>query len=57
MYELKQMLLHFDRLEETGLIKAFSCLKKDIDLLSILEDDISVDEKKNILKKKIKILM
>jgi hypothetical protein len=34
----------------------FNCLKKDVDLLIILEESVSVEEKKKILNKKIKIL-
>ncbi len=32
-------------------------MKKDIDLISILDDEMNIEDKKNILNRKIKILL
>jgi hypothetical protein len=56
LYELKQILINFEKLESTEVIKNFSCLRKDVDLIVLLSDCVSEDEKKKILSKKLKIL-
>lgn len=39
--ELKQILKNYEKLVQNGNIFNFSCLKKDIDLISLLEDELS----------------
>ncbi len=43
-------------LMRTENIKRYGCLRKDFDLITILEEDLSIEQIKLLLEKKIKIL-
>jgi hypothetical protein len=56
LYELKQILEYFEKLENTGMIKAFGSLRKDVDLAPVLQETTSTQDKKDALARKIKLL-
>lgn len=56
LMELRMILGNYDELARRGRLGGFGCLGRDVDLCVVLMDGVADEDKKNVIRKRIRVM-